>query len=136
MDKTRLMLVYRIIVAGSRSFDNYKVLKDALDQLFSSLIEDGEEIFIVSGTARGADQLGERYAKERGFGILRFPADWSQGKKAGYLCNVTMSNNAEACVCFWDKVSPGTRHMINIAKRKGLDTVVLDFNGEEIERWT
>ena len=128
--------MYRIIVAGSRDFSNYSILKASMDDLLSSLLEEGEDIIIVSGTARGADRLGERYARERGLKVHRFPADWSQGKKAGYIRNVQMAENADACVCFWDGKSRGTKHMIDIAKERDLTLVVIDFNGLEVERWT
>ena len=56
-----------------------------MDQLLRDLITDGEDIVIISGTASGADRLGERYAKEKGFQLRRFPADWNRyGKSAGY----------------------------------------------------
>lgn len=130
--------MYRVIIAGGRNFKNYRVLKESMDQLLSLLLEEGEEIIIVSGKARGADRLGERYAKERGLDIDPYPADWnrqpdgSYDKSAGYKRNVKMAENADALVAFWDGASPGTKSMINIAKRKGLDIVVLDYNGLEI----
>ena len=39
---------------------------------------------VISGTAHGADKYGEKYAKENGIEIIRFPADWDQyGMSAG-----------------------------------------------------
>jgi hypothetical protein len=132
--------MYRVIVAGGRTFNNYAVLKATLDELLSDLLE-SEEVVIVSGTAKGADRLGERYAKERGLTVHRYPADWkrqpdgSYDASAGYKRNAEMADNAEACVCFWNG-SNGTRHMIDLAKKKGISLVVLDYNGLEMERWT
>jgi len=75
----------------------------------------------VSGTARGADQLGERYAKERGYFIQRFPADWNAyGKAAGYIRNRKMAEYADALIAFWDGKSRGTLNMISLAKECGL----------------
>lgn len=75
----------------------------------------------MSGRAKGVDTLGEQYAKENNLLIAKFPADWdTYGKKAGYLRNVQMAEYAEACICIWDGVSPGTKHMIDIAKKKNL----------------
>ncbi|PTY92950.1 DUF2493 domain-containing protein [Heyndrickxia sporothermodurans] len=133
--------MYRVIVAGGRDFNRYAILKAALDELLSDLIESGEEIRIVSGKARGADRLGERYAKERGFEVDPYPADWkrqadgSYDASAGYKRNAEMADNAEACICFYNG-SKGTGHMIDLAKKKGISLVVLDYNGLEIERWT
>lgn len=116
--------MYRIIIARGRDFNNYPVLKVSMDDLLSALFLSREEVVIVSGTARGADKLGERYAKERGLKVHRYPADWnrqadgSYDASAGYKRNIKMAENADACVCFWDGESKGTSHMINIAKIK------------------
>ena len=83
--------------------------------------------------ARGADTLGEQYAKERGIPIRYFPADWQTlGKSAGYQRNVQMAQYADALVAFWDGRSKGTKHMIDTAQRFKLDIrVVLTERGEE-----
>jgi len=126
---------FRVIVAGSREFNDYEFLKEKLDHLLTKKLEDFE-IAIVSGTAYGADKLGERYANEKGFGIDRYPADWnnidgkpkneigirndgySYWKKAGHVRNVQMSENAEACVVFILNESSGSEDMAKIAKNK------------------
>ena len=67
----------KVIVAGGRDLSNYVLLKSTLDSVPNIS-------FIVSGRARGADQLGERYAIENGIDILYFPANWGlHGKAAG-----------------------------------------------------
>ena len=55
--------MFKVIVAGSRHFDDYPFLCWKLDRLLAQKIGDIE---IVCGMARGADSLGEQYAKERG----------------------------------------------------------------------
>lgn len=123
MSKTK-----RIIIAGGRDFKNYELLKERVDFYLSKAIADGYDIEIVSGTANGADKLGERYARERGYKIASFPADWNtHGKKAGYLRNAEMANYADALIAFWDKKSRGTNHMINLAKEKGLLVRVVNY---------
>lgn len=49
----------KIIVAGSRTFNNYLLLKEILDNLDITITE------IVCGEARGADLLGKKYAYEK-----------------------------------------------------------------------
>jgi hypothetical protein len=108
----------RIIIAGSRSFTDYKKLMLECDQYIEGCIL---EIEIVSGTAAGADQLGERYASERGYEVKRFPPDWNKfGKRAGYLRNKDMADYSDVLIAFWDGESRGTKHMIDIAKADGL----------------
>ena len=59
-------MTYYLIVAGTRTFDNYEYLKDRLDVTLNSLQKDFDEVVIVSGGAKGADALGEQYAREKG----------------------------------------------------------------------
>ncbi len=113
----------KVIVAGSRGFNNYDLLKETLDDLRKYI----EDISIVSGTARGADLLGERYANENGLKIHRFKPDWSVGKKAGYLRNKEMAEFADALVAFWDGDSRGTKHMIDLAKNKKLKVKIVRY---------
>ena len=103
-----------IIIAGSRDFTNYEMLKSFLDKMR----EEVQFNFIVSGGARGADRLGERYAKENGIELIVMNAEWDKyGKSAGYRRNEDMARIATHLVAFWDGQSRGTMHMIDIAKR-------------------
>lgn len=113
----------KIIIAGSRDFNDYETLKKVCDFMLSRQ----DEVEIVSGTARGADQLGERYGREKGYPIKQFPADWSKGKSAGYLRNEDMAKYADGLIAFWDGKSKGTNHMINLAKKRGLKIKVHKF---------
>jgi len=107
----------KIIIAGGRDFDDYEMLCRRVDNILSRQTE----IEIVSGRAKGADQLGERYAKERGYIIKMFPADWNTYRKAaGYIRNTEMAEYADALIVFWNYRSKGTEHMINIAREENL----------------
>lgn len=117
----------KIIIAGSRDFSNYELLRDRLDYLLKNA-SDEDEITIISGGARGADQLGERYAKEKGYKIIKKPANWNKhGKSAGYKRNEEMAKIADACVCFWDGESRGTKHMIDLSKKYKLKLNVIFY---------
>lgn len=110
--------MFRVIIAGGRNFPDYPLLAQTMDHLLSNT---SDEIVCICGKARGADALGERYAIERGYPILYFPAEWEKyGRIAGYLRNTEMARNADALVAFWDGRSPGTKHMIETAKKHGL----------------
>ena len=118
----------KIVVAGGRSYTNYEVMATALDHLFSEAIGRRESIMIVSGAAKGADLLGERYAAEREYELLRMPAQWDTfGKSAGYKRNVEMANVANGVVVFWDGESKGAKHMIDIAESKNLPTRIIHY---------
>jgi hypothetical protein len=112
-------VAFKVIVAGSRSFNDYQLLKQKLTFYLRRFKP--EEIEIVSGGARGADQLGERFAREHGIKIKRFIPEWDKyGKSAGYRRNAEMAKYANACVVFWDGISRGSKHMIDLAKKEGL----------------
>lgn len=83
---------------------------------------------IVSGGARGADTLGERYAIENHIEVARFIPKWdAYGKKAGVLRNADMGRYGDALVAFWDGKSVGTKHMIDFARNNGLTSVVVKY---------
>ena len=114
----------KIIIAGGRDFKDYDLLCRKADYYLSRQTE----IEIVSGTASGADKLGERYANERGYPIKRFPADWGGlGKKAGYIRNEEMAIYADALIAFWNERSKGTKHMIDLAELHKLKVRVIIY---------
>ncbi len=103
----------KLIIAGSRTikepaFMNWAFLKFP----FINPIEE-----VVSGCARGADTLGEWWAKSRGYKIKRFPAAWGiHGKKAGPIRNRQMAEYADVLIALLDGASRCTGNMINIMK--------------------
>ena len=84
-------------------------------------------VIIVSGHARGADSLGERFAHEFNLPFELHPANWRLlGKAAGMVRNAEMAKCSDALIAFWDGESRGTRHMINFARKRGLDISVFN----------
>lgn len=118
-----------VIVAGGRDFDDYNLLEKTLDILLKNF----DDITIISGTAKGADSLGEVYAKKRNYGIIKMSANWDKyGKRAGYLRNSEMASKVKefdnyASVCFWDGKSKGTKHMIDISKSQDIDCYIINY---------
>lgn len=104
----------KVCIAGSREFTDYWALQCRMAELY--LCQGWPEgLVIISGGARGADALGERFAKELGCPIEVYPADWAgKGKAAGYIRNIQMAKEADEVVLFWDGVSKGTAHMLQI----------------------
>ena len=118
------MGTFRVIIAGTRTFNDYELLKTYCDKKLSRMRID-HEIVIVSGHAKGADMLGERYAQDRGYATQLYPAYWDEyGKSAGIRRNVKMAENADALIAFWDGKSSGTKHMIAEARKRGLMVAV------------
>lgn len=109
----------KLLIAGGRDFEGesaYKSLSEWVDLIRRKY----NVVEIISGTARGADTLGEKYAVEHNIPIKRFPAQWNiYGKRAGYLRNSEMGDYCDKALIFWDGKSRGTNHMINLLKEKG-----------------
>ena len=127
--KTRYLNSYKVIVAGGRDFDNYEFLKEKLDETFESLGDlDAHPIEIISGMADGADILGIKYAKEHKLTMVLYPANWKKyPRRGGILRNMNMLVTATHLVAFWDGKSHGTKHMIEIAKEKGIPVWIYKY---------
>lgn len=112
----------RTIVAGSRSITDYRHVLEAMDAADLIL---GRPSVVLSGTARGVDRLGERWAADQDVDLERYPADWqSAPRMAGLWRNLKMAENADALVAVYDGRSRGTWHMIEVARDRGLLVLV------------
>lgn len=117
----------KVIIAGSRSINDYEELKKAIAD--SKL----EISVVISGTANGVDRMGELYARENDIDLWKFPADWNRyGKKAGYIRNQQMAEHADALIALWDGKSSGTKHMITIALKKRLYVYAKNVNNQSV----
>ena len=75
------------LIVGSRSFSDSDLFVAKCDLL----LRNWGSVVIVSGGARGADALAKRYAVDRGYCYMEFPADWdTYGRRAGYIRNRAM----------------------------------------------
>lgn len=120
--------MYKVIIAGGRDFGDYGTLRNSVDEVLRT--KQYRTICIVSGAARGADTLGETYANVNSYLCKVFPADWKKhGKAAGYIRNKKMAECADCLVAFWDGKSKGTKHMIDLAKERGLEVYVFNYLG-------
>jgi len=120
----------RLIIAGSRNFEDYELLKSSLDEFIeiNSLGDPDPGVLIISGLAKGADLLGVKYANQKGYKVEEFPANWKLGRSAGPKRNLEMAKSANACIVFWDGVSKGTANMIELAKKYNLKMQVINFS--------
>ena len=118
------MRSFKVIIAGGREFSQ----KDLLHRFCDKVLQNKQEVEVVSGGAKGADYLGECYAKEKGFKLSVFPAKWAEyGKAAGAIRNLEMAKYADALIAFWDGRSKGTKDMIDKATRKGLKVRICKY---------
>jgi SLOG family YspA-like protein len=110
----------RLIIAGSRTFTNYQLLCETLAPQRQHITH------VITGGARGADQLGYRWAWKHAIKHQLFRADWARfGKSAGPRRNAQMAQAGDVLIAFWDGQSPGTRHMISCMQQLGKPCVVI-----------
>lgn len=120
----------KTIIAGSRTITNINVLQTALEHYRNPITE------IVSGGAKGADYIGETFARDFGIPLKKFPANWNKfGRSAGHIRNKEMAQYAEACIVLWDGASKGSASMIKLAKEHGLSLLVYNLATKEIDKW-
>lgn len=109
----------KVVIAGSRDIVDYDILLKAIKECPFQITE------VISGRARGVDTLGEKYAEDCGLKLHLFPADWKKYQNAaGPIRNAQMAEVADAVLCVWDGKSPGTKDMMNQAKKRGLPLYV------------
>lgn len=122
----------RIIIAGSREFNDYRKMVTKLDELGIHLLATMDDIEIVSGHCSGADICGEKFAMKFHYPLKIFPAEWDKyGKAAGPIRNEQMAKYATEAdrgilVAFPIGESKGTKNMIKLAKQYGLEVNVIE----------
>jgi len=138
----------KIIIAGSRNFNNYNLLEEECLNLFESNSTLYKFIEVVSGHANGVDKLGEAFAKKHNYPVKIFEADWNNldvkpclikynktgnpyNALAGFNRNKQMAEYASKfggmLVLFWDGKSPGSKNMLDNAKEYKLRTHLVNI---------
>lgn len=117
---------FKLIVAGGRDFNDAELLSRTLYAMADVELAD-KSVSLVSGMAKGADALGYRFAKSLGIKCYEFPADWSLGRKAGFMRNTQMGKFADGLLVFWDGQSHGTKHMIDYMNSINKPVTVINY---------
>ena len=112
----------RLIIAGDRKFSEYHI--------FEWWVTDVNKMWafseIVSGGAKGADQMGEVWAEQNHVPCKVFPADWAKhGKAAGAIRNAEMGDYSNALLAFVSPRSKGTVNMIDYMRSIGKPAIVV-----------
>jgi hypothetical protein len=110
----------KVAVIGSRTFNDYELVKETLTKLDITLL--------VSGGAKGADSLGERYANENNITTLIFKPDWERhGRGAGMIRNTDIVKNSDIVVAFWDGSSKGTLDSIRKVEKLNKGLMIIKY---------
>lgn len=112
----------KVLVCGSRHFDQYQLLSSTLDAI--------KPLSIIEGEARGADEMAAVYAEHNGIPVERYPANWElHGKAAGPIRNTQMlkEGKPDLVVAFLAPDSRGTRNMIDQATKAGIPVKIVEI---------
>lgn len=101
----------RVAVIGSRGL--------TVDDLGLYLPDETTEI--ISGGARGADTSAREYALSHGIRLTEFLPDYGRyGRSAPLRRNITIIDNADIVLAFWDGSSRGTKFVIDKCNERGV----------------
>ena len=126
------MAVSKLLIAGTRTFTDYELLKFHLrsfspTEIVTGCSEDDIDLF-NRGVKVSADLLGYRYAVEHSIPVKLYPPDWnSHGLSAGPIRNKQMAEYCDFGICFWDGKSRGTKNMISNMKKLGKEIRVVEY---------
>jgi YspA, cpYpsA-related SLOG family len=109
---------YRILVTGSRVWDDWRTIVLALTDAAGGHARP----VVIQGAARGADFLAAQAAADLGWDVESWPADWDRhGKAAGFVRNRYMVElGADVCLAFIRDRSRGATHCAELAERAGI----------------
>ena len=75
----------------------------------------------MSGGARGVDTSAREYAKASGIKLTEFSPEYDKyGKSAPLNRNITIIENSDLVLAFWDGKSRGTKFVIDYCKSCGI----------------
>ena len=121
----------RVLVCGGRNFSDYDTVAEWLIYFLKQYAAMPLHTTIISGHARGADKLGERFAKDNECNLLTFPADWDKYKKAaGHIRNQQMLDEGKPDLVIAFKGGTGTADMVNRSVKAGVRTVSIHKDGK------
>jgi len=116
----------KIAIVGSRDFVDYEFFIKMLEPVFLKL--SGYIDCIVSGGAKGADSMAERYAKDNRINTIIYRPDWKKyGRGAGIVRNRIIIKNSDLVIAFLKNNSRGTTNAINIAKELKKELIVFEI---------
>jgi len=112
----------RVAVIGSRGL--------CVDDLGSYLPPDTTEI--VSGGARGVDTSARKYALANGLKLTEYLPEYKRyGRGAPLKRNITIIENADLVLAFWDGSSRGTKFVIDSCKKRNIPVEVYILTGNQ-----
>lgn len=108
----------RVAVIGSRGL--------TVDDLGKYLPEETDEI--VSGGAKGIDTCAREYAISHELKLTEFLPEYGKyGKSAPLKRNISIIENADIVLAFWDGSSHGTNFVIDKCREMGIEVKIINL---------
>lgn len=125
------------IIAGTKGFADYDLIKQTLLSYLKEHYIDINDVEIVTGDAPGASHFGDVFAEEYKLALSKFYAmPEAYGEAADWVRNEQMAEYAAdrhgTVFAFWDGQSSGTKTMLALAKRHGLEIHTVLYKGEAL----
>lgn len=113
----------KIAVVGSRKYTDQEKFAEELHKILKPFEDDATPITILSGGAKGVDQMAQRYAATHAYDFVLFKPyhlidpNVEYSPKYFFTRNKQIADNADLVVAFWDGESSGTRHIVEYCQR-------------------
>lgn len=119
---------YKVILATSRNFTDYNLLKEKYLYYLSEK-KKTHSIIVIRGGSWWTDYLTDTLSQDLNFITEPYEADWGKyGQETIHIFNDEITSVADALIAFWDGKSTGVKDMIEQAKQKGKKVAVVNIN--------
>ena len=118
----------KLCIIGSRSIDKAELVFPAIEKFIKD--HTTGKVTIISGGAKGVDQLSKKYAETNKIDFVEFLPyhlldKVSFSSKYFFIRNKQMIDNADKVLVFWDGKSKGTEYGIKYSQKLGIPVMVL-----------
>lgn len=100
--------MYRLLVFGSKSIDNYRLITAYLDRMVAASNDLGQ-IVVITGRDLGTDRIVRQWAEEKGYRVESREPSWDPPR-----------GSANGAVLFWDGASSYTSYVRNKLAAAGI----------------
>lgn len=116
---------YTLAIVGARSFNDKETFLEGILQVLEKW---GRPSSFVSGGARGADTMGEKWARANNIPVTILKPEWKKyGKSAGIRRNTDIVALCDKVLGFPNKNGRGTQDTIRKAKKSMKECIVIFF---------
>lgn len=118
----------KIAIIGGRTFTDYNFAENEINKI----INHNDISCVISGGARGADKIAEKYAILYNIPTEIIIPDWSIGRHAGFIRNSDIVNKSDIIIAFWNGISKGTLDSIKKAKKANKEMYIIDISNTQL----